>query len=589
MSYVAIDPTAVSTLADVLDAAAEAVDASRLAVDRTLRSVGYAAAAPARLGTVGDAARASATDLRRRVREVRELEILYRHTGERGPVYPRPDTTFPTFAAATAAGDDLGQRFAALFEDGTSWYDGDRVRPLLDELNAHAEDPHFCAAFLSAMPPVVALLWVRQLSDLATRPDFPYDRDHAVAPYLTALGTGLMADPGLLRAYLRPMTNHVLSPGELRDVLRYGGYDDATVLTLTETAIRDSIRGIRTMNWWEDEPGLLDAVLRDPALAQRLIDDLSTDELRTLMGTSEGLLSGFGTVAYVASTGADEARSYAAVEKLVTILGRHGGHVADEVQNGLALAFGGHLGEIGSGVAQGTFPGGLSQDQLVKAFVRVMEDNDTAFATIHEAGADLTGDLLARREAIAASSPDIATLGAVYGLVARADADGAIDRAAATAGLWAMAAQGVALVPLPGPALPGMVAKKAFGTVLSQQADAARARGETEARLDVQQMYEQGRLLLAAAVWRHDQALHPEVTSSLAPPAALLHDDGSLKVYPELDSATERAALREWLARPTPFPVTALDGSTHAASLQEAVLAVDDGFVDGFDRFFLDP
>lgn len=587
MSYVAIDPAAVSDLARELDAAADRVDASRLAVDRALRSVGRSASAPARLAGVGDTARGSSADLRRRVRELAELQQLYRRMGERGPVYPRPDTTFPTFEAAEAAGEDLAGEFAALFGgDDEAFWDGDRVRPLLDALAEHEYDPHFCRAFFDALDPRLAMLWIRQFGEMSTTNGFPY-RDDAVAPFLTAMGTGLAADPALVARYLEPIKGF-LSPGDIRDVLNYGHYDDGTVLDLVHHAMTEYREWGPRMDFWGDDPGLLDQLSRDPALAQRFLEMLDEDELRDLMARDDGLLSGFGTVAYAAGSGSDP-ESLAAVERLVVLIGTDDSHLADGVQTGIALALGEHLDEVGGYVARGLYPGGIEQDDMVKVFVRLMEDNDESFNALHEAGADLTTRLLARREALTASSPDIAALGGVYGLLARADADDAIDRADATAGWWAMAATGISAIPLPGPALAGIVVKKTFAAVLNEQADSARARGQEEGRDFLTGGYDQGRLLLAVALWQYDQRERPDVQSPLTPPPELRNPDGSLKVFAELDSATERAALRAWLESPTPYTVPGFDGVPQAATLDELVRGIDDEFVASFQKVLIEP
>jgi hypothetical protein len=586
MTYVAIDPAAVSVLATELDAAAEAVDRSRLAVDRALRSVGRGATAPARLAAVAETSRGSAADLRRRVRELNSLQVLYRRMGESGPVYPRPDTTFPTFAAAEAAGEDLAARFAAVVDDPDAFYDGDRVRPLLDELGEHALDPHFCRAFFDRLDPRFAMFWIRQFGTMSAHRGFPW-RDDAVEPFLTAMGTGLNADPALLARYVEPMKG-MLAPGDLRDVLRYGTYDDDTVLDLIDHAMTRYLQWGPGMDFWGDDEGLLDPLLRDDALARRFLDGLSDDEVRSLMAIEEGLLAGFGSVAYVAGAGADPA-SLAAVERLVVLIGSDDTHLAPDVQTGIARALGQHLDEVGGYVARGVYPGDLSQDDLVDVFVRLMTDNDTSFAVLHEAGADLTRRLLATREALAASSPDIAALGGVYGLLARADADDAIGRAEATAGWWAMAAQGVGMVPLPGPALAGTVVKKTFAAVLSEQAAAARARGQSEGMDFLTGGYDQGRLLLAVALWQYDQRQHPDTQSALTPPPELRHDDGTLKVFAELDSAAERAALRAWLEQPTPYTVRSFDGSEQAATLDELVRGIDDEFVANFQKVLIKP
>jgi hypothetical protein len=583
MSYVAIDPPAVAVLARELDAAAGELDARRVAVDRTLRCVGRAATAPARLAAVSSSARDSAADLRRRLAELAKLQVLYRHVGEPGPVYPRPDTTFPTFAAAIEAGGALGDRFAAL-ADGTGWYDSGRVAPLLAELARHSGDPQFCAAFFAAMDPVIGTAWVSQLSELARRSDFPYDRDGAVAPYLTALGTALTAQPMLLDSYLKPIQGMLL-PAEIRDVLRYGHYDDDTVLLLVRGAVERHLDGVHGMSWWEDEPGLLDPLSRSPELAQRFVAGLDDGTLRELLATGEGLVSGFGPVVYAAGYGSDDA-SYAAVERIVVTVGRHGTRLADDVQNGVAAAMGEHLELLARIVADGAYPTGFAKDQLVTAFVRVMDGNREAYVALHTAAADLTAQLLAVPANLAESSPALAALGAVHGLVASADAEADVDAGTRTAGYWAMASSALSLVPLPGPALAGAVAKKTVGSLLDAQGDAARARGEAKATIDVDTGYNQGRHLISVALWQRDAADHGG-TSTLAPPAALWHADGSLKTLAEIDSSDERTALREWLARPVPWTVPLYDGTPHPATLDEATRDIDLGFKTAFQQVLM--
>jgi hypothetical protein len=582
MTYVAIDPPAVADLARALDAAADALETRRVAIDRTLRGVGRAATAPARLGAAATSLRDNGGDLRRRLAELAKLQALYRHTGEPGPVYPRPDTTFATFADATAAGDKLGREFAAL-ADGTAWWDSDRVAPLLDALAAHQGDAHFCAAFFAAMDPRIGTLWIPHLSELSLRRDFPYDRDGAVAPYLTALGTALAADPALLAAYLRPIQGMLL-PAEIRDVLRYGTYDDATVLTLVRGAVERSLYGIGARYWWEEEPGLLDPLLRSPELAQRFIAGLPDDQLRDLLGAGEGLVSGFGAVAYVAGYGADDA-SYAAVERLVVTIGR-GTRVSDEVQYGVASAMGAHLDRLALMVTEGAYPPDFSKDQLVSAFVRVMDGNRDAYVTVHDAAADLTARLLAVHDNLSRSSPALAALGAVHGLVASADADADVAAGARSAGYWAMASQALSLVPLPGPALAGTVVKKTFGSLLDDQADAARAAGEAKATIDLDTGYDQGRQLIAIALWQQDAAVHG-AASTLAPPALLRHDDGTLKVLAELRTPAERAALDEWLGRPVPWTVESYDGTAHRATLDELTRSIDDEYDAAFKKVLM--
>lgn len=581
MTYVAIDPEAVTDLARELSLAADAATASRLAVDRTLRSAGVAARAPDRLAAVASSCASAAADLRRRLAELARLQVLYRRVGETGPVYPRPDTSFGSFAEARAAGSALGREFAALAH-GDGWYHEDRVLPLLTALGDHAHDPHFCAAFFAAMPPVLGLYWVRQLSELSRLRDFPA-RDDAIAPYLTALGSGLAGDPALLRAYLGPLT-HELLPAEVRDVLRYGRYDDDTTLALTLSAVDRSVGGARGIEPWNDDAGLLDAIARDPALAQRFLAALPDDTLRQLLGTRDGLLSGIGTVVCVAGSGPDAA-SLHAVERIVVTVGRHDTHLAPDVQNGVAFAMAAHLDSFGHDVTYGVYPGGMRQDELVRAFVRVMDDNDAAMTTLHEAGAALTSLLLSRRAALGVASPEIGTLGGAYGLLARADADSALDRAAASAAWWTMAAQAVSLVPLPGPALPVAVGKNAIGALLSGQADAARARGSVAAEDFVDHAYDQGRLLLAVALASRAAEESPAAGAALAPPAALRHADGTLKTFAELTPADD-AAWEEWLSRPTPWTVPVYDGTPARATLEEMVAALTPPYEMSFDRLF---
>ncbi|HEU0131773.1 MAG TPA: hypothetical protein VFQ85_12365 [Mycobacteriales bacterium] len=586
MSYVAIDPAAVSALATTLDAAADSVDAARLAVERTLRSVGASSPAPARLGAVSAACRGSSADLRRRVREVARLQVLMRHTGETAPPYPRPDTVYATFEEAEAAGEALAARFTAL-ADGTAWYDSKRVLPVLAELARHRTDTHFCAAFFRSMYPPLALLWVRQISELARwHDDFPA-REEALAAYLTALSTGLNADPVLLRTYLTPMRGSgragVLLPGEIRDVLRYGSYDDATVLTLVRSAVDLRLRGVRAIEPWEDDPGLFDRLLGDPDLARRFVDDLPDDTVRELLGTEEGLLSGFGAV--VAAAGPS---SLPLTERLVALLAADGQHLAPEVQEGLATALGAHLDILGGNVADGLYPGReTTQDDLVRVFERVMSGNDAAFATLHAAGAETVAALLSGEAALRPASAEVAAVGGIFALLARADSGDAIDRADATAGWWAMAAQGVGLIPLPGPALAGTVVKKTFGALLAEQADNVRARGDAAAESFVDDTYHQGRMLLGAALWRYDQAAHPDAASALAPPKALLGSDGTLKVHAELDTVAEKRAYERWLA--TPLPASCADLGLEARTLREAVNALSPGYANVFDTLFRRP
>jgi len=573
MTYVAIDPATVGTLATSLESAADSLDTSRIAAARALGSVGRSSVAPARLGSVASEARAAAADLRRRLRELRDLQVLYRHMGERGPVYPMPSTSFPTFAAASAAGESLARQFMAAAEDD-AFYDPERVRALLERLAPHASDPHFAEAFFGAMPPVFALVWYRQISELSKRRDFPY-REDAIAPFLTSLSTGLNADPALLRTYLGPLREG-LTPGEVRDVLNYGAYPDDVVLSLTLSAVERARLGIRGMDWWEDEPGLFREASRSPELAARLVAALDEDSLRDLLATSDGVLSGFGSVVRAA------APSRETVESLVALLARDGQRLADDVQVGLAYAMGEHMEAFGDRVARGLYVAGTSSEDLVRVFVDVMDDNDEAVALLHTAGAEAAARLLRSSGAFNTGSAEIASLGGIVGLLTRADASSAISDAEARARLYALGSQAIALIPLPGPALVGLAAKKGFGALAGSFESSARAKGAAEALDLSDDGYEHGRLLLAVALAAQ------EPTGSLAPPAALLRDDGTVKVFAELDSTAEHAALVEWLSRPTPWQVPGLAGPT-PATLDEVVRHLDDEYVAAFDKLYRRP
>jgi hypothetical protein len=584
MSYVAIDPTAVATLASSLEEAADAADTRRAAVDRTLRSCGHAAAAPARVGAVSSSLRDSAADLRRRLRELSALTVLYRHTGEQGPVYPRPHTTFATFAEADEAGRRLAGRFTDLFQGGDPWHQ-DQVAPLLADLAEHADDARFCAALFGTMDPRIGTWWANQVAHLAVPWNgLPYD---APATFYRAMSTGLNA-PGqdaLLASYLGPIT-HMLMPVQVRDVLRYGDYSDAVTLRLVRSAVDRAVLGVRDFQLADDEPGLLDALLRSPSLAQAFVQGLPEKTFRELLGTGDPVLGGFGDVVGLAGAGSDE-ESERLVGRLLVAIGADGTHVATAVRPGIAEVFGAHLDRLGWAVAHSLYPEGLRQEDLVRAFVRVMDDSPAAFAALHQAGADLTPALLAQHDALSATSPSMATLGAVYGLLARADADSAIGRANGRAGWWAMASTGLSLVPLPGPALAGAVVKKTFDAVLSSQADAAKAHGVSEAADLVDGARGEGRLLLAVSVWQYDAALHGGV-SALAPPAELRHADGTLKSFGELRSPAEQDAYARWLATPTPRTLPDIEGR-HPATLDELVNLVDDEWRDGFDKVVVRP
>jgi hypothetical protein len=582
MTYVAIDPTAVDELAASLDTAATSVEESLLAVSRSLSSGGVSATAPSRLRAVASSLRLRAAGLRSRLAELRRLQALYRHMGEPGPVYPKPSTVFPSFAAAAAAGDALGARLEAL-ADGTAWWDADRVMPALDVLSAHAGDPTFCAAVFSHLSPLVAMLWYEQLGQLSKRPEFPM-RDDLVRPFLTALSSGLTSSPSLLAAYLGPI-KEMLLPGDQRDLLRYGAYSDDVVYDVARAAIDRHLQGMYGMNWWESDPGLLSVVASRPEVARRLVASLPEGTLRTLMSSGEGFLAGFGAVAVSA-----DAVSPAAYERLVSVVGRHDDHLASEVQDGLATVLGNHLEDAGYSVASGAYPGGLGQDDMVSVFARVMHDNPDAFATLHDAAASLTPVLLHREHALSRFSTDVATLGGVYGLLARADASDAVASAdAAAAGWWSMASKGLSLVPLPGPAVAGAVVKRVASTALDAHADDIRARGDSEAMDFLVHGYDQGRLTLAVALWQRDQASHPAAVSALAPPAALFRDDGTLKVFPEIDSVAEREALRAWLATPTSVRLTDVDGTAHLGTLDEVTREIDDEFVASFQKLGIRP
>ena len=573
MTYVAIDPAAVGTLASSLEDAADSLDASRVVVSRALGSAGRSSVAPARLSAVSSSARDAAADLRRRLRSLAELQMLYRRHGEPGPVYPRPSTTFPTFAAASDAGAALARSWMSAAE-GDSFYDPARVRALLDRLAPHATDPHFSRAFFAELPPVFALVWFGQLSELSRDPDFPY-REDAIAPFLTSLSTGLNADPALLHRYLGPLSEG-LTPGEIRDVLNYGEYADDVVLSLTLSAVSRAREGIRGMDWWEDEPGLFWEASRSPALAARLVAELDEDSLRDLLASSEGILSGFGSVISAASS------SRATVESLVALLARDGQRLAEDVQTGLAYAMGEHLEAFGDRVARGLYVAGTSSEDLVDVFVAVMDGNDDAVALLHEAGASAAARLLSSASAFNTGSAEIASVGGMFGLLARADASSAISEAEARARLYALGSQALGLVPLPGPPLAGLAVKKGFTALADSFASSRRARGAAEALDLSDDGYEHGRLLLAVALAAQ------EPTGSLAPPPALLRDDGTVKVFAELDTTAEHEALVSWLSRPTPWAVPGLDGPA-PGTLDEVVRHYDDEYVAAFGTLYRRP
>jgi hypothetical protein len=569
MTYVAIDPAAVATLASTLEGAASSLDTSRLAVARALSSVGRSSPAPDRLAAVAGAAGAAAGDLRRRLRELAALQVQLRRMGEQGPLYPRPDTTFPTFEAAERAGEDLARDWTEAFE-GPAFWDGERVRALVDRLAPHAGDPHFSKAFFAALSPALANVWLSHLSSPPWGRELPY-RDDAIAPFLTALSTGLNADPALLRSYLG-MLREGLTPGEVRDVLNYGDYADDVVLSLTFAAVERARDGMTGLEPWEHEPGLFDAASRSPELAARLVEALDEDALRDALASSDGILSGFGSVVAAA------APSRETVESLVALLARKDQHLADDVQAGLAYGIGEHVETFGYRAARGLYVGDTSSDDLVRVLVRVMDDNDAAVATLHDAAAEAAARLL--RTDLNAGSAEVETLGGVVGLLARADSDAAISEAEARARLYALGSQAIALVPLPGPALPGMVAKKGFSALVGSFAKSERARGASEALDITEDGYQHGRLLLAVSLASREP--------SLAPPRALLRDDGTLKVYAELDTPAEHDALREWLDRPTPWVVASPAGFV-PGTLGEVAGSLEGGYVDAFDALFRRP
>jgi hypothetical protein len=576
MSYVAIDPAAVAALASSLDAAADACDSSRASVSRTLSSVGRTSVAPARLGAVASSARAAAADLRRRLGELRELQVLYRRTGEQGPVYPMSSTVFPTYEAAAAAGSALAREFLAAAESSDTFYDASAMRSLLDRLAPHADDPHFTKAFVDAMPPVLTLVWISQIGELSKQRDFPY-REDAIAPFLTSLSTGLNASPAALRRYLGPLSEG-LTPAEVRDVLNYGDYSDDVVLSLTLAAVSRAREGVHGMDWWEDEPGLFDAASRSPELASRLISALDEDALRDLLATTYGVTSGFGSVVSAASS------SRSTVESLVALLARSDQRLADDVQVGLAYGIGEHFESFGDRVARGLYVGETSSEDLVRVLVRVMDENDAAVSVLHESGAEAAARLLRSSRAFTPGSPSVAALGGIFGLLARANASSAISDAERRARLYALGSQAVGLLPLPGPPLAGAAAKKAFTALVDSYASSARARGQAGAIAFTDDGYEHGRLLLALALAGQDD----RPGAPLAPPRVLLRADGTLKVFADLDTAKEQDALVEWLSRPTPWPVSDLSGP-RPGTLDEVVRGLDDEYVAAFDKFYRRP
>ena len=570
MTYVAIDPAAVGTLASALDDAAGSLDASRLAVSRALSSAGRSSPAAARLSAVATVARESSADLRRRLRALAELQTVYRRMGENGPVYPRPDTSFSTFAAAARAGEELAREWTAAFEGSDDFYDPAAVRALLAALERHASDPHFAEAFFAAMPPVLAMIWYSQLSELSRHPDFPY-REDAIAPFLTSLSTGLNASPALLRRYLGPLSEG-LSPGEIRDVLTYGDYPDDVVLSLTLSAVERAREGAFGIDWWEDEPGLFSAASRSPELAARLVAALDEESLRDVLASSEGILSGFGPVVAAASS------DRATVESLVALLARDDQRLAGDVQNGLAYAVGEHLEAFGDRVARGLYVAGTSSEDLVRVLVRVMDGNAAAAGTLHSAAASAAARLL--RADLTTGSVEIASLGGIVGLLARAGSSAAISDAEARARLAAFVSQAVGLVPLPGPPLAGAVAKKGFTALVDSYVRSARSRGASEALDLTDDGYEHGRLLLAVALASREP--------SLAPPRLLLRDDGTVKTFADLDTTAEHEAYVGWLSRTTPWPVPGLAGE-RPGTLDEVVRHLDDEYVAAFDKLFRRP
>lgn len=574
MTYVAIDPAAVGLLASTLDDAADSLDASRVVVSRALSSAGRSSPAVARLNAVATVARESSADLRRRLRELAALQTQLRRMGENGPVYPRPATSFPTFAAAAAAGESLAREWMDLAESGDGFYDPDAVRALLDRLAPHALDPHFAEAFFRAMPPVFALVWYSQISELSRHRDFPY-REDAIAPFLTSLSTGLTASPSLLWRYLGPLSEG-LTPGEIRDVLNYGSYPDDAVLSLTLAAVARAREGAFGIDWWEDEPGLFREAARSPELAARLVAALDEESLRDVLASSEGILSGFGAVVSAASS------DRPTVESLVALLARSDQRLAGDVQVALAYAMGEHLEAFGDRVARGLYVAGTTSDDLVRVFVRVMDGNETAAAALHEAAAETAARLLRSAEAFTTGSLEIASLGGVVGLLVRADASSAISEAEARARLYALVSQATGMVPLPGPPLAGLAAKKSVGALFDHFARSRRAQGAGEAFAISEDGYEHGRLLLAAALAAQDGS------GSLAPPRALRNGDGTLKVLAELDTTAEHDALVEWLSRPTPWPVPGLAGE-RPGTLEEVVRHYDDEYVAAFDKLFRRP
>jgi hypothetical protein len=344
------------------------------------------------------------------------------------------------------------------------------------------------------------------------------------------------------------------------------------VLSLTLSAVERAREGMVGIEPWEHDPGLFDAASRSPELAKRLIEALDEDALREVLASSDGVLSGFGSVVHAAGS------SRETVESLVALLARKDQRLAEDVQTGLAYGIGLHVEVFGERAARGLYVDGTSSDDLVRVLVRVMEDNDTAVALLHEEAAEAAARLL--RTDLNTGSREIGTLGGIVGLLARANSDAAISEAEARARLYALGSQAIGLVPLPGPALPGIVAKKGFAALVDSFAKSERARGASDALDLTEDGYQHGRLLLAVSL----AAREP----SLAPPRLLLRDDGTLKLPAEIDTAPEEDALRAWLDRPTPWVVPGPTGFV-PGTLEEVAVSLEGGYVHAFDALFRRP